>query len=88
MTQSQDFQARAHMFATRAADRLREAAKRLDGAYTGDALPSDTMTAIESARAGLIDAMSCLGHASHNHALAVLHKEREKNAPDIEGSGA
>ena len=79
MSQSQDFQAHAHMFASRAADRLREAARELDDAYKGDPLPSDTMTAIETARAGLIDAMSSLGHASHNHALAVLQREREKN---------
>ena len=87
MSQSQEFQAHARLFASRAADRLREAARKLDDAYTGDTLPSDTLTVIEATRSGMFDAMSCLAHASHNHALAVLHKEREKNARGLEGGG-
>ena len=78
MSQSKEFQSQARMFAHRAADRLREAAERIQHAYDGDPLPSDTMQALEAARTGMFDAYTCIGHASHQHALAVLHKEREK----------
>jgi hypothetical protein len=78
MTQSAQFQQQASMFANRAADRLQEAAKKVRNAYENDALPSDTMTALETLRGALFDAYTCIGHASHQHALAVLHKEREK----------
>lgn len=78
MSQSAEFQFAAREFARRAADRLRRAALKLDEAYAGDPLPSDTMSAVEAARTGIIDAMSCLGHASHQHVLAVLHGERER----------
>lgn len=78
MSQSQEFQAQARMFANRAADRLREATAKVQHAYDGDPLPSDTMQALEALRSGMFDAYTCIGHASHQHALAVLHKEREK----------
>ena len=77
-TESEQWQQQAHTFALRAADRLREAATKLEDAYTGEPLPADTARAHEALRNGTFDAFTCLGHAAHHHALAILHKERER----------
>lgn len=78
MTQSDDFRAQAEFLANRAADRLQEAAKKLRDAYKQEPLPSDTLRALELIRNAAFDAYTCLAHASHQHALAVLHRERER----------
>lgn len=79
MTDSEHFQNKARFFATRTAHHLREAAAALDGAYTDAALPSDSMHALEKVNSGIRDALACMAHATHQHALAVLHKERERS---------
>lgn len=78
MTDSEQFQSKARFFATRTAQHLRNAAAALDTAYTDAALPSDSMHALEKVNGGIRDALACMAHATHQHALAVLHKEREK----------
>ena len=77
MTDSEQFQSKARFFATRAAQHLRNAAAALETAYTGEPLPSDSMHALEKVNSGIRDALACMAHATHQHALAVLHKERE-----------
>lgn len=79
MTDSEHFQTKARFFATRTAHHLREAAAALDTAYTDAALPSDSMHALEKVNNGIRDALACMAHATHQHALAVLHKERERS---------
>lgn len=78
MTDSEHFQAKARFFATRTAHHLREAADALDAAYKGAPVTSDSMLALEKVNAGIRDALTCMAHATHQHALAVLHKERER----------
>lgn len=80
MTDSEQFQAKARFFATRTAHHLRDAAAALETAYTGEPVTSDSMLALEKINNGIRDALTCMAHATHQHALAVLHKERERGA--------
>jgi len=81
MRDSDGFQNEARMFALRAADHLRATADKLRDTYPDLLQPSDTMEALEILRTGVQSAESCLAHAAHQHALAVLHRERERHDP-------
>lgn len=76
---SQQFQTKAHEFAHHAALRLRAAATKLEEAFTGEPLAQDAMDAVEALGSGVWAAQSCIAHAAHQSALAVLHRERERN---------
>lgn len=76
---SQQFQTKAHEFAHYAAMRLRAAATKLEDAFTGEPLAQDAMDAVEALGSGVWAAQSCIAHAAHQSALAVLHRERERN---------
>lgn len=76
---SAQFQREAREFAHHAARRLREAAAKLETAFAGEAFAQDGMEVVEVAGTGVWSAQSCIAHAMHRHALAVLHAERERN---------
>lgn len=79
MSAADSFQNTARAFAISAAKHLREAATKLEETFPEVIQPSDTMRALEILRTGVHCAEISLAHASHNHALAVLHKERERS---------
>lgn len=71
------FQNEARMFAHRAADRLRDAARQLDDDFPADLIrPQDGMDALTHYNRAMQEAGVCLSHAVHQHTIAVLHKER------------
>lgn len=76
---SEHFQREAREMAAHAARRLREAAAKLEQAFTGEPLAQDGMEAVEAVGTGVWAAQSCIAHAVHKSALAVLHRERERN---------
>ena len=76
---SEQFQVKAHEFAHHAALRLRAAATKLEDAFTGEPLAQDAMDAVEALGSGVWAAQSCIAHATHQSALAVLHREREQS---------
>lgn len=75
---SQQFQGKAQEFAHHAALRLRAAATKLEEAFSGEPLAQDAMDAVEALGSGVWAAQSCIAHAAHHSALAVLHRERER----------
>lgn len=76
---SAQFQREARELAHHAARRLREAAEKLETAFTGEPFAQDGMEVVEAVGTGVWAAQSCIAHAMHRHALAVLHAERERN---------
>lgn len=78
MSQSQEFQQSAATQAHTAANHLRRAADKLEHAFTGDPLAQDGWLALEAMGTAVWSAQACLGHAIHQHTLAILHREREK----------
>lgn len=76
---SEQFQREAREMAAHAARRLREAAQKLENAFTGEPLAQDGMEVVEAIGTGVWAAQSCVAHAMQRSALAVLHAERERN---------
>lgn len=76
---SQEFQAKAREQAHYAALRLRAAAAKLEDVFTGEPLAQDAMEAVEILGSGVWAAQTCIAHAAHQSALAVLHREREQS---------
>lgn len=79
---STGFQREARALAHHAALRLREAAAKLETAFTDEPLAQDGMEVVEAVGTGVWAAQSCVAQAMHRHALAVLHAERERNGGD------
>lgn len=76
---SAQFQREAREMAAHAARRLREAAQKLEAAFTDEPLAQDGMEVVEAIGTDVWAAQSCIAHAVHRSALAVLHRERERN---------
>lgn len=80
MSESQEFQTKAREHARNAAEKLRNAAKDIEDAYGSAPLPSDSLAVLNRFGSAVGTAQASLAHATHMHALAVLHGEREKTA--------
>lgn len=79
---SEQFQREAREMAGHAARRLRDAAVKLENAFTGEPLAQDGKEVLEALGVAVWSAQSCIAHAMHRSALAVLHAERERNRGD------
>lgn len=75
---SEQFQREARELAHHAALRLREAATKLEKSFADEPLAQDGMEVVEAIGVGVWSAQSCIAHAMHRHALAILHRERER----------